>query len=286
MLTLFARAASASEMFILKPTSPVEMTWTAIIVGIGLAGFAFLCLLAWLDSQEDEDLEKEGFVDYKPDASEEEAAGSGAGAEATDVAESAAEAVTEKFYTRWQTADVVYHKEPHMTFQQMEFAPILPPHLKEAFKANPVTIETNEGWEISWWKDGVIIVKDREKKMTFWPVPTLDQAVWHKGDGNRGTLFKFNSDGSAVVAAYGSTYYFGPLEEGTPAEGEELADGHDCSDEDGSCPCYFLENIQHDNYYSHCEDMERDYYDSEDDMFSRCDDCTARHDPKRHNCRP
>jgi hypothetical protein len=273
-------------MFILKPTSPVEMTWTAIIVGVGLAGFAFLCLLAWLDSQDDEDLEKEGFVDYKPeDVTEEEAAGSGAGAETTT--ELAADAVAKKFYTRWQTADVVYHKEPHMTFQQMEFAPILPPHLKQAFEAHPVTIETKEGWEVSWWKDGVITVKDEVKKMTFWPMPTLDQAVWHKDGHGRGTLFKFNSDGSAVVAAYGTTYYFGPLEEGTPAEGEELADGHDCPDEDGSFPCYLLEKIQHDNCYSsYSENQERDYYDSEDDMFPRCDDCTARHDPKRHNCRP
>jgi hypothetical protein len=214
---------------------------------------------------------KEGFADYKPEEAMSEA-------EAEETPEAAPEEVKPtKFFTRWQTADVILNRDPHTIFQTFDYAPIMPPELETAFKYNYVSIQTLDGRNITWDKDGSVIVDDEVKKMIFWPCPTLADAVHHRDHNRKPTLFKFNSDSSVVAKAYGYTYYFGPSVEGKPAVGHELPNGH---------PCYNPDGWSYGYEYCYCleDKYEREFYDSEDDMYERCEDCRARHGD-RHQCR-
>jgi hypothetical protein len=160
-------------MFILKPILPTEMSWTTGGLLFAVAFISLLFIFAYLDYDEDEDEMKEGFADYKPEEAMSEA-------EAEETPEAAPEEVKpRKFFTRWQTADVILNRDPHTIFQTFDYAPIMPPELETAFKYNYVSIQTLDGRKITWDKDGSVIVDDEVKKMILMEIGVADPQCEH-----------------------------------------------------------------------------------------------------------
>jgi hypothetical protein len=135
---------------------------------------------------------------------------------------------TQAFYCRDQTIEVAYDNAPFVRYIDRGWRPVVPLYLRKALETHYVSLTISPGNTITWYPDGLIIKKTRTAIVKFLPVPTFASAIRQDPYVHGPTSFKFNSDGSVLVKAFGEEYFFGPPFEVIPEEGVELPDGHCC----------------------------------------------------------
>lgn len=121
-----------------------------------------------------------------------------------------------------QTVDVQFPNSS-LVFNTLELVPVNP---------NPYTcaIKTDHS-VIAWHDDGTVTEKTADGTLKVWfAKPTLADAI-HSNPMEKGSYFKFNSDGSVEAYWYSTCYYWSAPKDAPPVQGTPVYQCSECTAE-------------------------------------------------------